>query len=165
MVSDHRVICYITKWSCWVFRPNRAMSWCDHDLHLSAIPIFGVATADHSSLTSSAYWVGRYFYAGCPSMTQPSPFIQAWDRHWIALACAPQWLGVCVCVCVCVCVAHYTPGRRGHNPSSYIPYLLAARWTGARYTLRGSPICLAAPGNRTRALSVVSFSSHYQYVF
>ena len=48
---------------------------------------------------------------------------------------------------------------------SYVPYPLSARWTGARYTLRGSPICLAAPGNRTRALSVVSFSSHYQYVF
>ena len=61
---------------------------------------------------------------------------------------------MCVCVCVCVIhcrgrllvtqpvfslrselkaqsdlrIGHYTPGQRGHNPSSYIPYLLAAVW-------------------------------------
>jgi len=52
-------------------------------------------------------------------------------------------------------LTHYTQGKQGHNLLTYIPYLLAARWTGTTHERRPIQIIFARPRIRTMNLLLV----------
>ena len=102
-----------------------------------------------------------------------------WSLTWGLLDCEPSLLTMCVCVCIyccgCGCLLVTQPAFSLEASSELIDQSSSraettshithrdskatttqARWTGARYTLRGLPICLTMPRTWTQVLSVVS---------